>query len=227
MSKNTCNVYQDLITLYVDELCSDDSKKIVEEHLETCQKCQELYGTMSKEMNITLLSNNENMEKEKFKTDLEKTWNKYKKKSFLKILSVCLSLIVILSIGFYMLIFKYYNINKDNVIINDISMLSDKSITCEILTKKGNGWKNSRITPVDNNLYITIQSTVLDQENNSPPYVSYVRIDIDHYENEYNTEIEGVYYGTPEENILIWKEGMAISDARKEIENIFEFMTNN
>ncbi len=35
-----CNVIQDLLILYADDCCSQESKSLVEEHLKTCQTCQ-------------------------------------------------------------------------------------------------------------------------------------------------------------------------------------------
>ena len=39
--KITCNVIKDLLPLYKEELLSDDSKILVEKHLETCNTCKE------------------------------------------------------------------------------------------------------------------------------------------------------------------------------------------
>ena len=36
MSKISCNVIQDIMPLYVDEIVSEDTKKLVEEHLKEC-----------------------------------------------------------------------------------------------------------------------------------------------------------------------------------------------
>ena len=38
--KITCQVVEDLLPLYHDGVCSGDSRKIVEEHLEECQSCR-------------------------------------------------------------------------------------------------------------------------------------------------------------------------------------------
>ena len=37
--KNSCNVIRDLLPLYADDACSDDSRKLVEEHLAECPAC--------------------------------------------------------------------------------------------------------------------------------------------------------------------------------------------
>ncbi len=44
--KYECSVIEDLLPLYKDEICSDASKKMVEEHLEECPKCKHLFEEM-------------------------------------------------------------------------------------------------------------------------------------------------------------------------------------
>ena len=46
MTDITCEVVKDLLPLYVDEVLSDDSRHIVEEHLKACQECVDLYRDM-------------------------------------------------------------------------------------------------------------------------------------------------------------------------------------
>ena len=42
-----CNVILDLIPLYVDDCCSEESSKLVQEHLESCESCRRTYSDMS------------------------------------------------------------------------------------------------------------------------------------------------------------------------------------
>ena len=44
--KLSCVVYEDLLLLYNDGLCSEDTKKIVEEHLAGCEKCSRYLKNM-------------------------------------------------------------------------------------------------------------------------------------------------------------------------------------
>ena len=37
---NNCNMIKDLLPLYADEVCSDESRKAVEEHLKECPDCK-------------------------------------------------------------------------------------------------------------------------------------------------------------------------------------------
>ena len=38
--KITCNIIEDLLPLYVDDMVSEDSRQLVEEHLKTCPACR-------------------------------------------------------------------------------------------------------------------------------------------------------------------------------------------
>ena len=42
-----CNVVRDLIPLYIDECCSEESAIIVKEHIESCDACKKLLEDMS------------------------------------------------------------------------------------------------------------------------------------------------------------------------------------
>ncbi len=44
--KYPCNVIQDLLPLYIDDVCSEESKKAIEEHLSECSSCKKFYDTM-------------------------------------------------------------------------------------------------------------------------------------------------------------------------------------
>ena len=41
-----CNVIKDLLPLYVDECCSEESTRLVAEHLDTCEGCRKVYSQM-------------------------------------------------------------------------------------------------------------------------------------------------------------------------------------
>ena len=45
--KISCDVVTDLLPLYHDGVCSQSTKKLVEEHLEECESCRALFGEIS------------------------------------------------------------------------------------------------------------------------------------------------------------------------------------
>lgn len=61
MSWIKCEVIEDLITLYVDNLSSEESNKIVEKHLEECDKCKKFLEILkTDEINIDIVDKNNN-----------------------------------------------------------------------------------------------------------------------------------------------------------------------
>ena len=46
MAKVTCNIVKDLLPLYVDGVISEDSGKLVEEHIESCSECKDYYNQL-------------------------------------------------------------------------------------------------------------------------------------------------------------------------------------
>lgn len=49
-----CNVIRDLIPLYVDECCTEQSSNLVREHLTDCKACQRVYSAMKTPTQIPL-----------------------------------------------------------------------------------------------------------------------------------------------------------------------------
>ena len=39
---NNCDVVTDLLPLYLDDVCSESSRKCVEDHIQECEKCRNL-----------------------------------------------------------------------------------------------------------------------------------------------------------------------------------------
>lgn len=44
--KYPCDLIQDLLPLYLDDICSEDSKKDIEKHLSECSDCKQFYAAM-------------------------------------------------------------------------------------------------------------------------------------------------------------------------------------
>ena len=43
MPRINCNIIKDLLPSYIDELCSTESKQLIEEHFKECESCKNLY----------------------------------------------------------------------------------------------------------------------------------------------------------------------------------------
>ena len=51
-----CNVIKDLIPLYIDGCCSEESKKLVKEHIECCDACKNLLEDMNLPSDVVTVS---------------------------------------------------------------------------------------------------------------------------------------------------------------------------
>ena len=54
-----CELIQDLLPLYHDGVCSDTSRKLVDSHLETCEKCSAVLKSMTAELEMPKLETDE------------------------------------------------------------------------------------------------------------------------------------------------------------------------
>src|SRR5690554_1532804 len=90
--KVKCAVIEDLLPLYIDEVCSQESKRIVEEHLSECHHCKAKYNAQKSALEI---DNNVIMENLKSKDPFKKI----KRYEMLKLIMI-LTLIPILYLSF-------------------------------------------------------------------------------------------------------------------------------
>lgn len=51
-----CNIVKDLIPLYIDGCCSEESKKVVEDHIRECDDCKKLLEDMKSSSDIITVS---------------------------------------------------------------------------------------------------------------------------------------------------------------------------
>ena len=52
MKKINCNIANDLIPLYIDEVISQDSQELLEEHISKCKQCQQTMERMKQDIPI-------------------------------------------------------------------------------------------------------------------------------------------------------------------------------
>lgn len=51
-----CNIVKDLIPLYIDGCCSEESERVIEEHLKDCSECKKLFEEMKEPTDIIVAS---------------------------------------------------------------------------------------------------------------------------------------------------------------------------
>lgn len=97
MNKINCNVIGDLLPLYVDGAASEDTKKLVEEHLAECEVCKKAAEDMGKEL-VLPVHETVTAAETSFLQKMKKTWKKGRMRT--AVISVAVTAVVIL--GSYM-----------------------------------------------------------------------------------------------------------------------------
>lgn len=97
MNKISCNIIGDLLPLYVDGAVSEDTKKLVEEHLAECEECKKAAEEMGKEL-VLPVHETVRAAETSFLQKMKKTWQKRRIRT--AVISVAVTAVVIL--GSYM-----------------------------------------------------------------------------------------------------------------------------
>jgi hypothetical protein len=228
MSKVSCEIIKDILPLYYDNVCSDDSKRMVEEHLFGCDCCKIELDRLQTNFKLP----KEEIEKNKNDSNVIKNissfWNRSRVKSFIKGVIISAVLFSLIILGYYGLFHWHItNVPTDVVEIKNVSELGDDKIVYHI--ELTDGYSLNRIDfhmDENGNFYLTPLRPII-KSKAQPPYTmvkGYEYFDFKFHERNHNgEEIKAVYYGTPKDNVLIWKKGMDLPKASEEIENMFHF----
>ena len=71
----SCKIIEDLLPLYIDGVCSEESKKLVEEHLSECSRCEDMFKQM-KSLCLPKQDIDVNLNEAEALRDLSKKWNR-------------------------------------------------------------------------------------------------------------------------------------------------------
>ena len=77
MNNIPCEIIQDLLPLYCDGVCSEESKKVILSHIQTCETCREELRVMNLPVHLE-----EDTVEIKAAEAASKAWKKNKRKAF-------------------------------------------------------------------------------------------------------------------------------------------------
>ena len=103
MEKINCNVIQDILPLYIDDVVSDDTKELVEEHLQNCEICQRVYHETKTDLENDMKISAQTKESSNEANDL-KSFRKFLKKRKIKtiLLSIAATVICFVAVFTFM-----------------------------------------------------------------------------------------------------------------------------
>lgn len=120
MEQTKCDIVMDLLPLYVDGVCSEESKKIVEEHLKHCEECKQFLENMQTEVNVSKDTKQRETDIRILKKMKKRIWIE---RLVLSVVVVCIAIVIESSCFFYSL--KMQNMN-DVVDLEEVSVVQDE-----------------------------------------------------------------------------------------------------
>lgn len=133
MSKMNCEIIKDLLPLYIDNVCSDESRNAVEEHINNCPICEAELVKLQNAPEIKPEIDNDIDEAVK---NAGKRIKKGKKRAVIKTLSIVMSLLLVIGIAAYLIVpikVAYHDYCNDGYLYSlcglvDIEISNEKNI---------------------------------------------------------------------------------------------------
>ena len=123
--KYPCSLIQDLLPLYHDGVCSEESNKIIEAHLSECSSCKDYYNSLCEADEIFAAPQNAELEMKKAASFRSVKRKKRKKQIFVVVLAFAIFAVVSFSIVGLLKKSEQVISYKDNI---SVSMVDDSLI---------------------------------------------------------------------------------------------------
>jgi len=221
----SCKVIRDLLPLYHDDVCSDESRSLVEEHLNTCAGCAEELRRIDEEMNAPHIP----PENETARKAISSAWKKAKKKSFSKGIIIA-ALICALLIGAFIGLTQWKGIpvSADVLELTELSELPDGSIVFHLFVNDNKNLYFIKFTVTDDGcFYLTPMHSIIEATRTydiggfSQYHVFYpsgndsdqIYPGIALPEN-----VKKIYVGPVGDGTLVWEAGMVLPEATDVLE---------
>jgi hypothetical protein len=210
--KTSCEIIKDLIPLYHDNVCSAESGGLVEGHIRECPKCAKYLSDLSEEFERPADAADEAKPIKAIQT----AWKKDKAKSFVKGTVIGLGFFALL-VGAFIGLTQWHIIPVPTKLmeISEVSSLHGGAVGFNLALKDDKQLRFVDIRRIDGALYMTPKRAAVSmaQPEGIGPYSRDMWFD----ENDL-MGAAACYIGTPEDRILIWREGMELPPASEKMQ---------
>lgn len=220
-----CNVIEDLLPLYHDDVCSQESKALVAEHLKECESCRNLHTKIGSDMKPTDAC----IDDAKPLKAIRSIWEKGKKRAFMKGTAIAVVVCALVLGGYLGLTqWKCIPISPDLLVVTEVSQLSDGRIIYHLNVKDDKNLHLIKFTTnFDGSYYMTPMRSVIEGKRitKNGLYNDYFMVDIAENNAYQQNHGDGIvitscYIGPQDKGILIWEEGMELPEASTALEQM-------
>ena len=122
-----CGIIRDLLPLYIDNVCNEESKQAVENHLTECERCRDYYEAL-KSTEGFVAKEHDNSDDMRMKNSLKKVKSKINRK--IRNIALCaVAVVLVFIVGFNLL----FNDAIKNVSLDDVSISADVYSLAELI----------------------------------------------------------------------------------------------
>ena len=215
--KISCDVINDLLPLYHDEVCSEESKRIVEEHLKECENCREIAKKIGGEFHVP----QKELDDATFFKNIQQEY---------KIKNIVFSILLICLVGIGSHLARNYQfmpVGASSFQISEVSQLEDKTIGfyMKICDGKDVRFITAKRANEEGIVYIHGKRALMEEaiDNSIGYHEQYFYYNAEEYNqwlsgldqsaNEDLQYITEVRFGPEEDYVLLWKKGMDLPEA--------------
>ena len=217
--KIPCAVAEDLLPLYYDGVCSEESRALVEEHIKECEHCAEILRQLRGEPETVGAEIDDTAPLK----SIRETWKI--KSRFTRIMSVAAMLMALLWVGTMALDeWKIIPVSGDVMEITELSQLSDGRIIYHLEVKDDKDLHFVMFQSIGETNYITPMRSLVEGKRSSDRglFNDYYILDPREGSNDpcWQEGTTQCVIGTEDDNILLWEEGMELPAASEELERM-------
>ncbi|ASA21233.1 zf-HC2 domain-containing protein [Paenibacillus donghaensis] len=229
MNKLSCEIVEDLLPLYYDEVCSETTKESIEVHLSTCEHCTAALNKLRQSSSLPFEVMKKNKQESTGLASFKGYWHRSKVAAFVKGLLLATAVCAVIILG-YAGLFRWniIKVPSSAIEITDISQLKNGKIAYHV--RMTDGYRVNQIngkSEGDGIFYLTPVRPVI-KSRKFAEFGLGNRYDVINLEQlnanrtDPSIQIKAIYYGPKNDNpILIWKQGMELPPATDAIEAQF------
>ncbi|WP_068784099.1 zf-HC2 domain-containing protein [Paenibacillus phocaensis] len=235
MTQISCEVIQDLLPLYYDKVCSPASRVLVEEHLSECADCREWLDQMNRDIALTLPDTEVSLSTRQMEENglrrIQASWKRSKMFAFVKGFVLAAAACALLYLGYLGL--TEWNVTRvpSKVIqITEVSRLQNGNIAYHV--KMTDGYTVNQVKGVwaADRLYLVPMRPLIKTRKfadislaNTYDTLNLEQIRANRKAMGKSPDVRAIYYGPPEEPILLWEQGIELPPASAALEAQFQF----
>ena len=220
-----CAVIKDLLPLYYDGVCSEETRMLIEEHMGSCNECKKELESLHATIEIPPIEREHRKQDEKMIRKMASSLQKVRKKALYKGIGMT-ALIGLLMFCVYYSLFEWdiQPVQRDNFNISNVAQLSNGHIVYRVdYLDEYDVMRVKYSLDEEGNFYMTPLRPIVKLKRERPIGDENVAFTLQvNEENWDNREIKALYYGSPGDAVLIWKKGMQLPKASPEVEQSFD-----